>query len=77
VLSASTGPRPTPTIPLRRACTAHEWRRRVALDGLVTIETNRYSVPATYIGQEVDVLEGSMTRCAFIGTGQLIAAQAQ
>jgi hypothetical protein len=32
--------------------------RRVARDCLVTIETNRYSVPAAYVGQTVEVQWG-------------------
>lgn len=53
------------------------WRRRVALDGLVTVETNRYSVPAQYIGQEVDVLPGPDATVRIYRDGQLIAAHAQ
>ena len=48
------------------------WHRRVAVDGLVTVETNRYWVPAQYIGQDVDVLPvcclGETTRCGSTGT---------
>lgn len=49
------------------------WRRRVGVDGLVIVETTRYSVPAQYIGQEVDVLPGLDATLRIFQKGQLIA----
>jgi transposase len=49
------------------------WRRRVSVDGLVTVETNRYSVPAQHIGHEVDVLPGPDQTVRIYRDGQLLA----
>ena len=49
------------------------WRRRVSADGLVTVETNRYSVPAQHIGHEVDVLPGPDQTVRIYREGQLLA----
>jgi hypothetical protein len=53
------------------------WRRRVGVDGLVTVETNRYSVPAQYIGQDVDVLPGPDGTLRVYRDGRLIAVHAR
>ena len=53
------------------------WRRRVGTDGLVTIATNRYSVPAQHIGQDVDILPGSDDTLRIYRHGQLIAVHAR
>jgi transposase len=53
------------------------WRRRVGVDGLVTVETNRYSVPAQYIGQDVDVLPGPDGTLRISRDGRLIAVHAR
>jgi transposase len=49
------------------------WCRRVGVDGLVTVETTRYSVPAQYIGQDVDVLPGPDATLRIYRDGHLIA----
>ncbi|HET7853879.1 MAG TPA: IS21 family transposase [Candidatus Methylomirabilis sp.] len=53
------------------------WRRQVAVDGLVTVETNRYSVPAQYIGQEVEIVPGSDETLRIYRHGQLLAVHAR
>lgn len=53
------------------------WRRRVGVDGLVTVETNRYSVPAQHIGQDVDILPGADETLRIYRHGQLIAVHAR
>jgi transposase len=50
------------------------WRRRVGVDGLVTVETNRYSIPIQHIGQEVDILPGPDDTLRIYRAGHLIAA---
>jgi transposase len=49
------------------------WRRRVGVEGLVTVETNRYSVPAQYLGQDVDIVPGPADTLQIYRQGQLIA----
>lgn len=49
------------------------WRRRVGVDGLVTVETNRYSVPAQYLGQDVDIVPGPEETLRIYRQEQLIA----
>jgi len=49
------------------------WRRRVGVDGLVTLETNRYSVPAQHLGQDVDIVPGPEETLRIYRQGQLIA----
>ena len=49
------------------------WRRRVGVDGLVTVETNRYSVPVQYIGHDVDVLPGPDQTVRIYRDSQVIA----
>jgi hypothetical protein len=49
------------------------WRRRVSVDGLVTVETNRYSVPVQYIGQDVDILPGPDETVRIYREGHVIA----
>lgn len=53
------------------------WRRQVAVDGLVTVETNRYSVPVQHIGQEVDIVPGSDETLRIYRHGHLIAVHAR
>lgn len=53
------------------------WRRRVGVDGLVTVETNRYSVPPQHVGQDVDVLPGPEDTLRIYRDGHLIAAHAR
>jgi transposase len=53
------------------------WRRRVGVDGLVTVETNRYSVPAQYLGQDVDIVPGPEETLRIYRQGQLIAVHAR
>jgi hypothetical protein len=53
------------------------WRRRVGVDGLVLVETNRYSVPAQYIGQDVDILPGPEATLRIYRHGQVIALHAR
>jgi transposase len=45
----------------------------VARDGLVTVETNRYSVPAAYVGQSVEVQWGAGETVQIYHQGTLIA----
>jgi transposase len=47
--------------------------RTVARDCLVTVETNRYSVPATYVGQTVEVQWGPDATVRIYHHGRLIA----
>jgi transposase len=47
--------------------------RTVARDGLVTVETNRYSVPAAYVGQTVEVQWGPDATVQIDHQGTLIA----
>jgi hypothetical protein len=47
--------------------------RTVARDGLVTIETNRYSVPAAYVGQSVEGQWGAGETVQIYHQGTLIA----
>jgi transposase len=49
------------------------WQRRVGADGLVTVETTRYSVPAQFIGQDVDIIPGPEDTLRIYQRGQLIA----
>jgi hypothetical protein len=49
------------------------WRRRVSVDGLVTVETNRYSVPVQYIGHDVDILPGPDETVRIYRDGHVIA----
>jgi hypothetical protein len=48
--------------------------RVVARDCLVTVETNRYSVPAAYVGQCVEVQWGPEETVQFYHQGTLIAS---
>jgi Mu transposase-like protein len=48
-------------------------RRTVARDCLVTVETNRYSVPAAYVGQTVEVQWGTDATVRISHQGTLIA----
>jgi len=47
--------------------------RTVARDGLLTVETNRYSVPAAYVGQTVEVQWGADATVQIYHQGTLIA----
>jgi transposase len=47
--------------------------RTVARDCLVTVETNRYSVPAAYVGQDVEVQWGAGATVQLYHRGTLIA----
>jgi hypothetical protein len=47
--------------------------RTVARDGLVTVETNRYAVPAAYVGQVVEVPWGAAATVQISHQGTLIA----
>jgi hypothetical protein len=53
------------------------WRRRVGVDGLVTVATNRYSVPAQHIGQDVDIVPGPEETLRIYRHGQLLAVHAR
>jgi hypothetical protein len=47
--------------------------RTVARDCLVTVESNRYAVPAAYVGQAVEVQWGAATTVQIYHHGTLIA----
>jgi hypothetical protein len=51
--------------------------RTVARDCLVTVETNRYSVPAAYVGQTVEVQWGAEATVQIYHQGPLIATHAR
>lgn len=51
--------------------------RTVARDCLVTVETNRYSVPAAYVGQTVEVQWGADATVQIYCQGTLIATHAR
>jgi hypothetical protein len=51
--------------------------RTVARDCLVTVETNRYSVPATYVGHRVEVQWGPGDTVQIYHRGTLIATHAR
>jgi len=53
------------------------WRRRAGVDGLITVETNRYSVPAQYLGQDVDIVPGPEETLRVYRHGHLIAIHAR